>query len=66
MMGTFATRTKYLLKSTLMSDSVCKIFLFGELIFGFRNDSSFLLNSHFRVRKAGVLSLSLIGSRVPS
>ena len=68
MMGIFATRSRYFcFESTLLSDSVCKIFLFGELIFGLRNDSSFLLNSHLGLRKAGVLSsLPLIGSRVPS
>lgn len=68
MMGTFTTRTKYFcFESTFLSDSVCKIFLFGELIFGLRNDSSFLLNSHLGLRKAGVFSsLLLIGSRVPS
>ena len=60
-MGIFATRSRYFcFESTLLSDSVYKIFLFGELIFGLRNDSSFLLNSHLGLRKAGVLSNELL------
>lgn len=45
----------FLLRATVLSASLCKLFLFGELIFeGLSNGSSVLLSFHFGFRKAAV------------